>query len=80
MMAKKKKGPAADALAALEALEMEKKVITPVQEPQSPPPPTLKKAKTKKKKGAKGPAADALAALEELEAEGRYADKYNMSG
>lgn len=69
-MAKKKKGPAADALAALEALEMEENATAPVEEPQTPPAPNLKKAKTKKKKGAKGPAADALAALEELEAEG----------
>lgn len=75
MMAKKKKGPAADALAALEALELEETIgsaagATPVVDER----PTLpaKKA-SKKKKGAKGPAAEALAALEELEAEGTTA-------
>lgn len=60
-MAKKKKGPAADALAALEALEMEE--AAPSLEEEYPRP--TKKAK----KGRKGPAAAALAALEELEAE-----------
>lgn len=70
MMAKKKKGPAADALAALEALELAEEGNTAVEEPSSPPPVAKQKAKKKKKKGAKGPAADALAALEGLEAEG----------
>lgn len=65
MMAKKKKGPAADALAKLEALEADVNAIAPVVEER----PSLPAKKTKKKKGAKGPAADALAALEELEAE-----------
>lgn len=64
-MAKKKKGPAADALAKLEALEADVSDIAPVVEER----PSLPAKKAKKKKGAKGPAADALAALEELEAE-----------
>lgn len=69
MMAKKKKGPAADALAKLEALEEETaEVATAVEE--RPSLPVVKKAK--KKKGAKGPAADALAALEELETQGDH--------
>lgn len=64
MMAKKKKGPAADALAKLEALEadLDEPVAVVEERPSLPP------KKAKKKKGAKGPAADALAALEELEA------------
>ena len=65
MMAKKKKGPAADALARLEALEADMSDTAPVIEER----PSLPAKKAKKKKGAKGPAADALAALEELEAE-----------
>lgn len=65
MMAKKKKGPAADALAKLEALEADADAIAPVVEKR----PSLPAKKAKKKKGAKGPAADALAALKELEAE-----------
>ena len=67
MMAKKKKGPAADALAQLEVLEAAevvdtagKEVATVVEERPAPG----------KKKGGKkktGPAADALAQLEALE-------------
>lgn len=64
---KKKKGPAADALAQLEALEAE---IEPVAVAVEERPPTLPKKKKKKKKGLKGPAADALKLLEDLEAEG----------
>lgn len=70
MMAKKKKGPAADALASLEtleALEVETEPAVTVEERPSLP---VKKAKKKKGAKAKGPAADALAALEELEAKG----------
>lgn len=66
MMAKKKKGPAADALAQLEALEAEVEP-NPVAVEERP---TLSAKKKKKKKGPKGAAADALAQLEELEAEG----------
>lgn len=68
MMAKKKKGPAADALAQLEALEaaevveLETKGTGAVVEKRSSP--------TKKGKKKKGPAADALARLEALEASG----------
>ncbi|CAM9110806.1 unnamed protein product, partial [Laminaria digitata] len=65
MMAKKKKGPAADALAKLESLEADVSETAPVVEER----PSLPAKKAKKRKGAKGPAADALAALEELEAE-----------
>lgn len=65
MMAKKKKGPAADALAKLDALEADVSETAPVVKER----PSLPAKKAKKKKGAKGPAADALAALEELEAE-----------
>lgn len=67
MMAKKKKGPAADALAQLEALEAEMEP-TPVAVEERPILPANKKKK--KKKGPKGAAADALAQLEELEAGG----------
>lgn len=68
MMAKKKKGPAADALAQLEALEaaevvdLETKGTGAVMEKRPPP--------SKKGKKKKGPAADALARLEALEASG----------
>lgn len=68
MMAKKKKGPAADALAQLEALEAEMEPA-PVAVEERPTLPAKKKKK--KKKGPKGAAADALAQLEELEAEGK---------
>lgn len=65
MMAKKKKGPGADALAQLEAYEEElDKGVAVIQEQSSIP---LKKKGGKKKKG---PAANALAAIEELEAGG----------
>lgn len=63
---KKKKGPAADALAQLEALEAENE---PAAVAVKERPPALPKKKKKKKKGLKGPAADALKLLEELEAE-----------
>lgn len=66
MMAKKKKGPAADALAALEALEMEETASVVPEEASQ----VTKAPKRKKKKGAKGPAAQALVALEQLETEG----------
>ncbi|CAM9557427.1 unnamed protein product [Discosporangium mesarthrocarpum] len=64
MMAKKMKGPAADALAALEAMEAveESSAVTTVVEP-----PMTKQPMGKKKKKKKGPAADALAALEAME-------------
>lgn len=68
MMAKKKKGPAADALAQLEALEaagavdLETKGTGAVVEKRPSP--------SKKGKKKRGPAADALAQLEALEASG----------
>ncbi|CAB1109843.1 ABC [Ectocarpus sp. CCAP 1310/34] len=74
MMAKKRKGPAADALAQLEALEAE---LEPVSvDVEGSPPPLPKQKKNKKKKGPKGAAADALAQLEELEAEGESLPPY----
>lgn len=74
-MAKRKKGPAADALAQLEALEAEE-IESPSAPEESLPLPSKKKGS--KKKGKKGPAADALAALEELEAaEGEYVNDPN---
>lgn len=70
MMAKKKKGPGADALASLEALEALESETEPAVVVEERPSLPLKKAKKKKGGKAKGPAADALAALEELEAQG----------
>lgn len=65
MMAKKKKGPAADALAQLEALEVTEEETTTAVEERPSLRVTTKGSKKKKKKG---PAADALALLEAAEA------------
>ncbi|CAM9430508.1 unnamed protein product [Choristocarpus tenellus] len=80
MMAKKKKGPAADALASLEALEQQEALsMTETVELQPPKQPTQSTPSKSKKNKRKGPAADALAALEELEQDGGTLDSEGQS-
>lgn len=67
MMAKKKKGPAADALAALEALESEEATAVLIEKPSQPA-----KRASKKRRGARDPVADASVVPEDAGAEGDY--------